>query len=243
MSGDSRPPRARPVKRADMRRREPIRYSSLTSLLDVLFILLFAALIHAAASVEQAHSSAERSAHEASAGPAPDAGPTAPDAGALRPALDAGTGDVDPSREQLYRQALSELARAIEEQSVTYARVSAEGHLISIQRDEVGAGSEGDVELGVPLLERVPDPDQGVVYLGERASELRICTLVRRHLGRENLSGELVIIAPEVSLAELEVALVRGLRRDQERCLRDEGAIGVVVDPLRAMQQQPRRSP
>jgi hypothetical protein len=212
-----------------VRRRETTRYASLTSLLDVLFILVFAALIHAAATVERAHGEAVVEIEPPAPSLAHDAG--LPDPGAA--ARDAGP--IEPSRAQLYDEALAQLAHAIERRSATFARISSAGVLVSIERDPDRSGSIRGLELGVPLLERVPDADVGTVYLGERIPELRVCTVVRRHLGRDDLGDELVIIIPEVPLAELEVALVRGLRRDQERCLRDEGAVGVVVDPLRAL--------
>jgi hypothetical protein len=216
-----------------VRRRESTRYSSLTSLLDVLFILVFAALIHAAATVERAHGEAVAEIEPPPLPPAPalahDAGP--PDLGAAGRDAD----PIEPSRAQLYEEALAELAHAIERRSATFARISPAGVLVSIERDPDRTGSIRELELGVPLLERVPDADVGTVYLGERIPELRVCTVVRRQLGRDDLGDELVIIIPEAPLAELEVALVRGLRRDQERCLRDEGAVGVVVDPLRAL--------
>ena len=227
-----------------MRRRSPIRYASLTSLLDVLFILVFASLIHAAATVERAHGEVAGLAPTTSPDPESDAESDAePEPEPGSDLFDADAGVLEPSRDQLYQQALSELAQAIAERSVTFARVSARGILVSIERDELGADEASRLALAVPLLERVPDPDLGVVYLGERITDLRICTVVRRHLGRDDLGGELVIIVPKVPLAELEVALVRGLRRDQDRCLRDEGAVGVVVDPLRAQTEQPWSSP
>jgi hypothetical protein len=219
-----------------MRRREPIRYASLTSLLDVLFILVFASLIHAAATVERAHGEA-----------AADAEPPPETSEFQAEALDAGVpplggapadaGPLAPSRAQLFEEAMSALAQAIEQRSVTFARVSPGGVLVSIERDHDRSGETMELALGVPLIERVPDSDVGTVYLGERIPELRICTIVRRHLGVDDLGAELVIIVPELPIAELEVALVRGLRRDQERCLRDEGAVGVVVDPLRALRR------
>ncbi len=208
------------------RRRELTRYSSLTSLLDVLFILLFAALIHAAASVETARGASSE---------APGMDAPSRDAGVEPELASRDAAPPSPTREQLYRQALAELAEAIEGRHVTFARISPRGVLVSLERDEPGEIEEMTrLDVGVPLLERVPDADRGVVYMGERIADLRICTVVRRHLGREDLEGELVIIVPEVPLAELGVALVRGLRRDQQRCMRDEGGVGVVVDPGRA---------
>ncbi len=214
-----------------MRRRDTIRYGSLTPLLDVLFILLFAALIHAAASVERARGAAEARAETTEASePEP---------------ADEPSGDADePGPEDLYAEARRELARDLDARRVTYARVSEGGVLLALE--EAGAGGEHPAsryELEVSLLETVPDPDRGVVYLGERVPELRLCALVREHLGRDDLEGDLVIVAPKAPLSDLKFALVRGLRRDQERCMRDEGALAVVVDPHRALEQSEERSP
>ena len=148
------------------------------------------------------------------------------------PTVPRDAGVPEPSRAQLYPQALAEVSAAIAARSVIFARVSPAGVLVPIDREAPDDVAAKPLTLGVPLLERVPDPDLGVVYLGERISDLRICSVVRRHLARDDLSDEVVILVPEVALAELEVALVRGLRRDQERCLGDEGAVGVVVDHL-----------
>ena len=85
--------------------------------------------------------------------------------------------------------------------------------------------------LDSPLLEHSPDPDIALAYLGDRAAELRICRIVAVHLGLADLANHLVILAPEKALADLPHALVEGLRRDVERCLRDQQGLAVIVDP------------
>ncbi|HUH03947.1 MAG TPA: hypothetical protein VML75_18250 [Kofleriaceae bacterium] len=203
-------------------RRRGVQYGSLTSLLDELFILLFASLARAAGVV---HDSAAAATAEPAAPVAPDPA-LPPDAGAPAPV-------PEPSRVELRAEAIAELARGLELRQPVYVRISPEGAVIAI---EVGTTpGTGDRQVGVPLLERVPDPDVGISYLGDRSADLRVCSIVMHHLGRADLRHDLVIIAPEVPLGELPVALVVGLQRDQERCARDAQGVAIVIDPLLAV--------
>src|SRR5262249_49890108 len=68
-------------------------------------------------------------------------------------------------------------------------------------------------------------------YLGDRAAELRVCRLATLHLGLADLSGYLVIVAPDRPLADLPHALYEGLHRDLDRCLSDQRGIAALVDP------------
>lgn len=193
-----------------MSRRGPPRYASLTSLLDVLFILLFAALVQSAQLVAQA-----------------DAGPPAPAPGEAeaQATTDAGIPAVDSPRSPLRERALARLAESMRARRIVYAHVSATGTLVAIAPED-GA----HIELGVPLVARVSDPDVGVAYLGDDSAALRICSLVRTQLGLADLDQHIVVIVPERPLVELVVALVEGLRRDQARCLADDGAPAVLLD-------------
>jgi hypothetical protein len=197
-----------------MRRRRGARPESLTSLLDVLFILVFASVVQVAASRGNEEVSA-------AAAPPPDAGVAAVetiDAGVAAPA-DTGA---------LRRRAIGELTRGLEDRAAVVARVGVDGVL---------RGLDGDrgVALGVPLLERVPDPDIALAYLGDRSSDMRVCRIVALRLGLADLRGHLVVIAPDVPLEQLPVALVAGLRRDAERCLAEQQGVAVVVDPSTAI--------
>ena len=204
-----------------MRRRRVTRYAELTSLLDVLFILLFASLIQAAGMVEG-------SAEEPK--PTPKAKVAKPTSLKLPP--DAGT-PVDaapPATHQVLRKkALEELMKSMGDRQVIYVRVSSAGMLTAIEQQQGGAMRKHVVD--VALLERVPDPDVAVAYVGDRQKDLRLCTRVRVTLGLADLSDRLVVVAAESALQDLPVALVDGLRRDQERCFLDEHGVSVLVTP------------
>ena len=189
-----------------MRRRRSAQPESLTSLLDVLFILVFASLVQLAAS-------GEKKEEEVVAAVVPDAGvPAAPVAPELAP----------PS--ELRQRALGELTRALEGRKVIVARIAVDGTLRALEHDS------GTVALGVPLLERVPDPDVSLAYLGDRSAELRVCRAIALRLGLPSLRDQLVVIAPDAPLPDLTVALAAGLRRDAERCLTEQQGVAVVVD-------------
>jgi len=173
----------------------------LTSLLDVLFILIFAALIRTAA-VQQA-----------AAKPAPPVPPPV-----LPP-------PVKLESQQLQARALSSLAKELASRPYVIARIAATGTLTELEL--------GDklTKLTTPLLEHSPDPDVGLAYLGDRAEELRICRVISTQLNVAELGGYLVVLAPDKHLADLPHALYEGLRRDIDRCLRDQQALAVLVDP------------
>lgn len=174
----------------------------LTSLFDVLFIVIFAALIRAAA-VEKA-----------AAQPAPQ-----PPAPAPVPPVKLATAD-------LQAKALADLGQQLAARPYIVVRVAgAAGTITALEHDNQLT------PLSTPLLEHSPDPDIGLAYLGDRAAELRICHVVAAHLGVPDLARYLVIIAPDVHLADLSHALYEGLRRDIDRCLADEQALAVLVDP------------
>jgi hypothetical protein len=104
-------------------------------------------------------------------------------------------------------------------------RVAADGTLVDVE----WAGEKR--ALGLPLLERVPDPDVAVAYLGDRAPALRLCGVVAHELRAGDLAGHVVVISPAVPLGEMSVALVAGLRRDVTRCQNEQQAMAVIVEP------------
>jgi biopolymer transport protein ExbD len=204
-----------------VRRRRVTRYAELTSLLDVLFILLFASLIQAAGMVEGAAEGKGVPEDDEQAPSQPetitvDAGPPADAA-------------PPPSHRALRQRALEELMKSMGDRKVIYVRISSAGTLTAIERSD--GGQMRRQELDVALLERVPDPDVEVVYVGDRSTDLRLCTRVRVTLGLDDLVDRLVVVAADASLGELPVALVDGLRRDQERCFIDERGVSVLVTP------------
>jgi hypothetical protein len=203
--------------------------ASMTSLIDVLFILLFAALVSSvdrtrarAAEPEPVTSASARPAGSASASPpGPAASGPSPSATASAPAVPA-------SSAPLRARAVGALARLLSERRAHYVRVSAEGILTAIESE--GAGEIVQRDMAVPLLARVADPDVVLEYLGDRNADLRICSLVLRETGGPDLRRDLIVILPERSLATLPLALARGLVSDVERCSVQQG-LAVVVDP------------
>jgi hypothetical protein len=189
------------VSRRSRRRQPP---PDLTSLFDVLFIVIFAALIRAAA-VQQA-----------AATPAPPQ-PPRPNAPLVKLEV-----------AQLRAQAVASVNEDIANRPAVIVRISTAGNVTSVETNEKTEA------LDSPLLEHSPDPDVALAYLGDRAAELRICRIVAVHLALPDLAQHLVILAPEKPLADLPHALVEGLRRDVERCLHDQQGLAVIVDPTAA---------
>lgn len=184
-------------------RRQGYRKPDLTSLFDVLFIIIFAALIRAAA--------VENAAAKASQPAPPPPRPTAP--------------ATPPAVAQLQKAALADLNAQLATRAPLVIRVSAAGVVTAIEAD-------GKViALDVPLLEHSPDPDVALSYLGDRSAELRVCRVAAVHLGAPDLARYLVIIAPAAPLADLPHALHTGLHRDLDRCSAEQKTIASLVDP------------
>ena len=181
----------------------------LTSLFDVLFIVIFAALIRAAA-VEQA-------AAQAATPPVPKPQPP----------------PVELANADLQAAALADLGQQLAARPYVVVRVS-KGAIKSL---ELG---DNITTLDTPLLEHSPDPDVSIAYLGDRAAELRICRVIQVQVGVPDLAQYLVIIAPDQHLPDLPHALYEGLRRDIDRCLADQQALAVLVDPSVQAKTAPR---
>ncbi len=183
------------------RSRRNVRPPDLTSLFDVLFLFVFVALVNAGVARQQADEAIAKAAPAPAPAPAP------------RPAPADFAG--------LHDRALASLASRIE----VVARVSKDGALARIELPD------RSITVGVPLVERVADPDVGVAYLGDRDAALHVCAIVAHALGAADLRDYLVIVAPDVPLADLTVALASGLRRDADRCLVEDRGVSVVIDP------------
>jgi hypothetical protein len=213
------------------RRRPVVQYAPLTSLLDVLFILVFASLIHSAA--------LERKAAEAKTEPAADAVPEPePDELLSLPPLFDPAIAAGHEAKTLHRAALAQLLVGLEGRRPVVARVGRDGQLRALERVQE-SGERFVRELGLPLVERVADPDVASKYLGDRESGLRLCSLLRLQLGVPDLADTLIIVAPDAPLDELSVALTRGLQRDAERCLAEQRGVAVIVDPRAAGAARP----
>ena len=183
-------------------RRQGYRKPDLTSLFDVLFIIIFAALIRAAA-VENAAAKAAQ--------PPPPPKPVAP--------------ATPPGVAQLQKAALADVSKQLAARSPLVIRVSAAGVVTAIEAD----GKM--ITLDVPLLEHSPDPDVALSYLGDRSAELRLCRVAAVHLAVPDLAKYLVIVAPAVPLVDLPHALYTGLHRDLDRCSTEQKSIASLVDP------------
>jgi hypothetical protein len=183
-------------------RRHVRRPPDLTSLFDVLFIVVFAALIRAAA-VE----------HAAAHPPAPPA-PARPSAPVTPPAIAA-----------LRQRALTQLDAELAARAALVVRITKDGTIDALEVD----GKR--LALDAPLLEHSPDPDIVVAYLGDRSAELRVCRIAALHLGAAELSRYLVILAPALPLADLPHALFDGLHRDLDRCLTEQHGLAALIDP------------
>lgn len=198
-----------------MRRRIRTQPSSLTSLLDVLFIVAFASLAQASARVEIAEAPQAQEPEKLEEPERPEKPAPAP-----RPR--------QVAESKIYARALVELTEANEDRAALLVRISAAGTVQSVSEKGVDASVQA---LDIPLLAADPNPDVALVYRGRDNPENRVCRLVREALGGASLEGMLVVMAPAVPLSALPVALVSGLRKEPSWCLRDERAFAVVVDP------------
>ena len=183
-----------------MRTRRLIRRpSDLTSMFDVLFIVVFAALIRAAA--------VQAAADRAATPPTPPTPPKPLDPGSLR------------------ARAVADLSAQLAQKTAVIVRVSKFGTITELEVDGK------PTPLDAPLLEHSPDPDVAVAYLGDRSAELRVCHVAALHLGAADLARYLVVVAPDVRLADLPHALFDGLHRDLDRCLTDQRGVAAIVEP------------
>jgi hypothetical protein len=182
----------------------------LSSLFDVMFIVVFVALIRAASAQQEA-------AHAAAPPPPP---PPPPPAVKIVPP----TVPVDVAA--LRTQALAHLDANLAARTPLVLRVTGEGKLVSIV-----AGGAAPIAVDVALLAPDPDPDIAVRYVGDRSSELRLCRIAAVHLAVPDLAAHLVIVALDRPLAALDHVLFAGLHRDLDRCLVEQKALASLEVP------------
>jgi hypothetical protein len=185
-------------------RRRGQRPPDLTSLFDVLFIVVFVALIRAAA-VQNAAAKPPDPAPKPATKPAPPALPV--DVATLR------------------MRALVDLDAQLAKRTPLVIRISAQNTIASVESD----GKQ--IALDIPLLEHDPNPDVALTYLPDRSVDLRLCKVAALHLKVDDLSRHLVIVAPLRPVADLPHALHDGLFRDLDRCLADQRGLATIVDP------------
>jgi hypothetical protein len=201
-----------------VRRHAPLAPSSLTSLVDILFVLVFAALVQRAAVGK----------------------PEAPPASAPRPPV----WQPPPQVEALRQAAISTVASELQQRPAIVARVSRLGVLTALETT-TGPGlavalpllepvSDPDVALGY-VGER--DPGRRIcAVVAARLGELRAQAADAGADGAPVLAGPpslarlLVVISVDAPMADLTVALASGLRRDVEHCLTAHQAAAVLLD-------------
>lgn len=183
------------------RTRRVRRPPDLTSLFDVLFIVVFVALIRAAA--------AEHAVTEATTPKPPPPEPPRPPAPVAT----------------LKVRALATISADLEKRTPLVVRVSERGIVSMLE------SADKQVVLDVPLLEQSADPDVQTTYLGDRSADLRICRVAAVHLNVPDLSRYLVIVAPSTSRRGRQVALNEGLDRDVVRCLTEQNGTATIVEP------------
>lgn len=186
-----------------MTRRNVLRHSQLTSLVDVLFILLFASLVQ------------QRRAAEAST-----ADTTAPEPATVTDTVDAGAPDATPPPADPHASARA-VADQLETDTVVLVALDDAGTVTSIER----GGHRQAADL--PLLRATVD-HRVVVYAAADNPALRLCRVVADALGGD-IRGALILVSTYRELRGLPYALVRGLRADTARCIDDAGAYALVV--------------
>ena len=185
-------------------RRRVRRPPDLTSLFDVLFIVVFVALIRAAAA-QKAEAEAKRPPPPPPTKPQPPAPP--PDVAALR------------------ERALANLGAELAKRTPLVIRLN-DANVV----EKLEAGDKV-LTLDVPLLEETRDVDVPLAYLGDRSASLQLCAIAATQLGVRDLAQYLVIVSPARAFAQLPVVLVEGLHHDFDRCLIDQRGLATLVDP------------
>jgi hypothetical protein len=179
----------------------------LTSLFDVLFIVIFAALIRAAASAQAA-------AHPL---PKPPAPPPVP---------------LDPA--SLHARALASIDRDFAARPTVIVRVSTAGTVTAIETD--GKVEPLDVPLLEHSADpNVAVAYLGERSVELRACRIAAVHLLAGSAaagsGANDLATYLVIIAPAQRLEDLPHALFDGLHRDLDRCMTEQHTLAVIIEP------------
>lgn len=223
-----------------MRRRRSKRVPELTPLIDVLFILLFASLIHARSAVESAHSVAAgefMAAADAGVDASVDAGMDAgPDAG-MDAGPDAGVDAGNPT-EAVHlvqsRELASQMANSIENQDVYLVEVTGRGYITAMARWSNGQLSRRDrVEYRLVRAVLPGESNIELEYLGARDPAFSVCNIVHRHYAMpgDPTSESVIITIVDVPLDDLSLAMFDGLRHDLSQCFVQVRGIGILFQP------------
>jgi hypothetical protein len=219
------------------RRRRRHRAAELTPLIDVLFILLFAALLQARTAVERGVTSPEESpdgiARDAGADASmPDASADAsmPDAGA-----DAGVADAGPSEHLAEsRQIAARLASAVDNHAVFVVEVTREGYVTSMARWSRGQEVRRDRMRHRLVRPVLPGESwQKLAYVGEDDPALGLCPLVRERFQRAAGDEDpfMVLVVLDAPIGDLPLILYRGVRADLKRCFVGASGMGILLQP------------
>lgn len=195
------------------RERRAIRAPDMTSLFDVLFILVFVSLVnvgvnHTAAEEAEAktkQAEAALASAQASASAAASAAPSA------RPSASVAPSSAPPPVDLSARSA------------TILVRIDKDGVLRAIERDG------NVVDVNEPLLMKVDDPDVAFEYRGDRSRDHRICAIVVDKLGLAELSHFIVIITTPESDAMTNLILGRGINNDRLRCADEQKGFAVLA--------------
>jgi hypothetical protein len=202
------------VPRTTRSKRHVRRPPDLTSLFDVLFIVVFVALIRAAAAQHEV-------ARLTPPPPPPKPAPPGP----------------PPTVAALRTKALADLDRELAARTPLVVRISAQVERDRVKGTLAALEHEGQtIPLDVPLLADSRDPDVEVAYLGETSAELRVCRIAAVHLRLPDLAHHLVIVVPDRPYADLKRAagsraLFEGLEHDVTRCFTEQRGIAALLDP------------
>jgi hypothetical protein len=233
------------------RRRRRNRAAELTPLIDVLFIMLFAALLQARTAVERgvmsadAIADADASMLDASMLDASMLDASMLDASMLDASmldasmldagmLDAGA-DAGPSEHLAQsRQIAARLASAVDNHDVFVVEVTGEGYVTSMARWSRGQEVRRDRvrdRLVRPVLPG--ESAQKLAYIGEDEPALRLCPLVREHFQRaaDDEDPFMVLVVLDAPLVDLPLALYRGLSADLRVCFADAAGVGILLQP------------
>lgn len=177
--------------------------SQLTSLVDVLFILLFASLVQQRRSAQAADVVSPTPLEDPPAAPA-----------------DAGVADAAPPPADPHAAARA-VAAQLETDTVILVAVDRTGTVVSIEN-----GGE-TFAVDHPLLRATVD-QRVVTYNATERPDERVCKLVAKTVGVD-IAGSLVLVTTEEALRDMPYALVRGLRDDAARCIDDAGAYALII--------------
>lgn len=205
------------------RKRFVRRPPDLTSLFDVLFIVVFVALIRAAAAEQALAKATEPPPKPAPVVPVP--APLAADIATLRTRAVANLHEDIDARTPIVIRIAAKPVQSTDPDASLDARIEA---------IEVGGKR---IALDTPLLER--DPRVNIAYLGDRSAELRLCKIAMTRANLPDLGKHFVIVAPTLPLRELPRALTEGLNADVARCS-DLRGLASLVDPAALPEVDPK---